>query len=229
MPAYEHRAYVSLAGAAVCLAATARGAGGRAAGTHRAERMPLGSARSQRAVPSRNLRFVIISVVVVALAQSTSARLPVFRDAFSYWTDAARDPVFGPLANVNLGQLHERAGRLADARREYLAALHRDPNTPKAHNNLGVVLMALGEPALAAKHFREETARHPWNADAWFNLGLAAETNGDAAEARRYYARALEANPAYAPARERLQTSAPNSQLPTSKSQLGGSNPKRHR
>jgi tetratricopeptide (TPR) repeat protein len=128
----------------------------------------------------------------------------VFHDAFAYWTDAAKDPQFGPIANVNLGQLYEGEGRLADARREYLRALERNPDTPKAHNDLGVVLMKLEEPELALTHFREEARRHPWNADAWYNLGLFEEIRGDSAAARRYYERAIAENRAFLPAYEKL-------------------------
>jgi Tfp pilus assembly protein PilF len=151
-----------------------------------------------------------LAVVIAILATLTYHRQDAFRDAFAYWTDATRDARFGPIAHVNLGQLHEGAGRPQEARREYLRALERDANTPKAHNNLGVVLMTLGEPDLALAHFREETTRHPWNADGWFNLGLWMETRGQAAAARPYYERALEANPSYAPAYDKLGRQPPD-------------------
>ncbi len=153
-------------------------------------------------------RLEVLAVVVV-FAAAAWQRQEVFRSPSTFWTDASRDPRFGAVAHVNLGQLHEAAGRPADARREYLRALERDPGTPKAHNNLGVVLMQLDEPALAVAHFREETQRHPWNADAWFNLGLWAEMHGDAAAARTHYERAIRENPAYAPAYEKLGRTPP--------------------
>lgn len=181
LPAYEHRAYVPMAGVLVVWAAALAG----------------------RARPS----YVVtgyLGAVVLVFAALTYQRQDVFRDAFTYWTDATRDARFGSIAHVNLGQLHEAAGRPNEARREYLLALERDANTPKAHNNLGVVLMTLNEPDLALAHFREETERHAWNADAWFNLGLWMETRGQPAAARQYYERAIEANPSYAPAYEKL-------------------------
>ena len=183
LPAYEHRAYVPLIGLLIVCAIAA----------------------------STPPRRVVMVAIVSALAALTYARQEVFRNPLTYWTDAARDPVFGPLANVNLGQLHEAEGRLADARREYLRALERDPRTPKAHNNLGVVLMKLEQPDLALPHFRQETREHPWNADAWFNLGLFEEMRGNRDAAREHYERAIAENRAFAPAYEKLGLTPPRS------------------
>jgi hypothetical protein len=185
MPAYEHRAYVPMIG----LLAASSGGLAFAPGTGR----------------SRTRAWIALAAMLVTFAALAYQRQDVFRDPFSYWSDGARDARFGPIAHVNLGQLHEAAGRPLEARREYLRALERDPDTPKAHNNLGVVLMALDEPALALHHFTEETRRHPWNADAWFNLGLWHETRGAPAEARRYFERAVAQDPHYAPAHEKLR------------------------
>jgi protein O-mannosyl-transferase len=193
LPVYEHRAYLPLIGVLVALAARE------------------GPSRLSGSVgrPFTGRQVVALAAVLAAFATLTYRRQEVFRDPFTYWTDGTRDAEFGPIAHVNLGQLHEAQGRPADARHEYLRALERDPNTPKAHNNLGVVLMALGEPELAAAHFKEETARHPWNADAWFNLALWNETRGDRREARRLYERAIAENPSYVPAYDKLGLAAP--------------------
>jgi tetratricopeptide (TPR) repeat protein len=182
LPVYEHRAYLPLIGV-VLVAATA--------------------------MAPRRLGSVFIFIIAAVFATIAFSRQEVFRDAFAYWTDATRDAQFGPIAHVNLGQLYEADNRLADARREYLRALERDPDTPKAHNNVGVVLMKLERADLALMHFREETKRHPWNADAWFNLGLFAEMQGDVSEARRYYQRAIAENRAFRPAYEKLGIAPP--------------------
>jgi hypothetical protein len=182
LPVYEHRVYVPL------IALLAGGA--VAAGSRIGPRHPIAN--------------VAVAVVVVVFAVMAYRRELVFRDPFTYWTDGTRDAQFGPIAHVNLGQLYEAAGQPADARREYLRALERDPNTPKAHNNLGVVLMKLGETELAREHFRSETERHPANPDGWFNLGLWSEEHGHADEARRYYLRAIAADRHFAPAQEKL-------------------------
>jgi tetratricopeptide (TPR) repeat protein len=189
LPAYEHRAYVPLLGVVTVFAVAQK--------------------RADRTSSALGLgRWLLIGILGV-LATVTYTRLDVFRNAVTYWTDAARDPVFGPLANVNLGQLHEAEGRLGEARREYLLALERDPATPRAHNNLGVVLMKLERPDLALQHFQEEARRHPWNADAWFNLGLFEELRGNQEVARAHYERAIAENRAFVPAYEKLGIAPP--------------------
>jgi hypothetical protein len=204
LPAYEHRAYVPMIGVVVAFAV----ARGQLPGSN--SQLPK---KSSRPLPwAFGVGRWALSAGVAILATMTYARQDVFRDPIAYWTDAARDPVFGPLANVNLGQLHEADGRLDEARREYLRALERDPATPKAHNNLGVVLMKLNEPDLALSHFQQETRHHPWNADAWFNLGLFEELRGNRAQAREHYERAIAENRAFAPAYEKLGLAPPRRQ-----------------
>lgn len=185
LPAYEHRNYVPLLGVLSIFAAArvARPLGGMAA--------------------------VTVSVIVIGLAAHTHARQAVFGNAFAYWSDGTRDARFAPVAHVNLGQLHEVAGRLEDARREYLRALALDPDVPKAHNNLGVVAMKSHEPALGVWYFNEEVRRHPSNAEAWYNLGLAAENQGRADEARAHYERAIQANRWFRPAYDKLGLAPP--------------------
>lgn len=53
------------------------------------------------------------------------------------------DPV-PPEISVALGSAYFRSSRLADAEREYLAALEVDPSIGEAHNNLAVVYMLVG-------------------------------------------------------------------------------------
>jgi tetratricopeptide (TPR) repeat protein len=204
LPAYEHRAYVPLIGVMLTCAI-----GRRHVPTPNVQRPKKSSGAFSWELGVGNWAVTAFIAFVLVLAVATYTRQEVFRHAFTYWTDAARDPTFGPLANVNLGQLHEAEGRLPEARREYLLALERDPDTPKAHNNLGVVFMKLDEPALALPHFQEETRRHPWNADAWFNLGLFEEMSGNPTEARRFYERAIAANRAFLPAYEKLGIAPP--------------------
>ena len=199
LPVYEHRAYLPLVGILLvgAIAVTDRN-------RLRAPRFAGPPKPPAEAEGPPRIVVGYVGAVILVFVTLTYHRQEAFRDAFAYWTDATRDARFGPIAHVNLGQLYEAADRPREARREYLRALERDPNTPKAHNNLGVVLMKLDEPDLALAHFREETERHPWNADGWFNLALWMETRGQSAAARKYYERAIEVNPSYAPAYEKL-------------------------
>lgn len=187
LPVYEHRAYVPLLGLLLMFATAVPSRINRKAGIRAGFSRPI-----------------LVLAILTTFAIFTSQRQQVFRNPFTYWTDATRDEQFGPLAHVNLGQLHEGEGRLTEARREYVRALERDPGTPKAHNNLGVVLMKMDRPDQALTQFREEARRHPWNADAWYNLGLFEEMRGNETTARRHYERAIAENRAYLPAYEKL-------------------------
>lgn len=177
LPAYEHRMYLPLVG------------------------VTLAFARSRF---ERPVQVAIVCLVSSIFAAQAYARQEVFRDPFSYWSDATRHRPFAPIAHVNLGQLEAEAGRPSEARRHYLRALELDPDTPKAHNNLGVALMALGEDEAAERQFRLEVEQHPANAEAWFNLGLYADLHGRPDEAARFWERAIETNRYFVPAYEKL-------------------------
>jgi hypothetical protein len=146
----------------------------------------------------------LVSVVCTALGAATAARGPVYADPFSFWTDGARDPQFGAMARVNLGQLFESIDRLEEAERQYRLALALDPLVPKAHNNLGVVLMALGRGTEAAAMFERERTLHPGNADAHYNLGLVRAGEGKLDQAIELWERAIATNRVYLPAYEAL-------------------------
>lgn len=146
----------------------------------------------------------VVAIVCAALGAATLARGPVYADPFRFWEDGARDPQFGAMARVNLGQIFESIDRLEEAERQYRLALELDPLVPKAHNNLGVVLMALGRRADAVVMFERERALHPGNPDAHYNLGLVRRAEGRLDEAIALWERAIAANRAYLPAYEEL-------------------------
>ena len=61
--------------------------------------------------------------------------------------DAVRTPPPGLI--FALGSAYFRSGRIADAEREYRAALDADPKLGEARVNLAVVLLMTGRPAAA--------------------------------------------------------------------------------
>jgi len=68
--------------------------------------------------------------------------------------------VFRPPAEValSLGSAYFRSGALADAEREYRAALDVDPDMGEAHNNLAVVLMLTGRLEEAGREIEQAKA-----------------------------------------------------------------------
>jgi Flp pilus assembly protein TadD len=55
---------------------------------------------------------------------------------------------------LSLGSAYFRSGRLADAEREYRAAIAAQPKLAEAHNNLAVVLLMTGRPADAKEEIK---------------------------------------------------------------------------
>ena len=156
----------------------------------------------------------LVAAVSAALAGLTVARGAVYADAFRFWEDAAKDPQFGAMARVNLGQLFESVDRPDEAERQYRLALALDPRVPKAHNNLGVVLMALGRRDEAVAMFERERALHPGNADAHYNLGLIRAGEGKLDEAIALWERAIAVNRTYLPAYDELARAYRTKRMP---------------
>lgn len=156
----------------------------------------------------------LVAAVSAALAGVTVARGAVYADAFRFWEDATKDPQFGAMARVNLGQLFESIDRPDEAERQYRLALALDPRVAKAHNNLGVVLMALGRRDEAVAMFERERALHPGNADAHYNLGLVRAGEGKIDEAMALWERAIAANRAYLPAYDELARAYRTKRMP---------------
>jgi tetratricopeptide (TPR) repeat protein len=94
----------------------------------------------------------------VPLALLTAERHRDYRDELQLWTHTATHRPDNPRAHNNLGALHLRAGRLADAVRHFETALHLQPNHASAHYNLAHAHLAAHRPADAARHF--EAAAH---------------------------------------------------------------------
>ena len=73
--------------------------------------------------------------------------------------EAAERSESGPPAvpaglSLSLGSAYFRSGRIADAEREYRAALAAQPNLGEAHINLAVVLLMTGKPADAKEEIK---------------------------------------------------------------------------
>jgi tetratricopeptide (TPR) repeat protein len=73
---------------------------------------------------------------------------------------------------VNLGILHARGDRAADAEAAFSAALERNPQHAAAHNELGILYRQSGRFAEAASAYAAALAADPDYALAWFNRGV---------------------------------------------------------
>jgi len=106
---------------------------------------------------------------------------------------------------VNRGIIHRKNGELQRALDDFNAALELDANLAEAYLNRGTVYFLAGQSDAAIADYEKAldlgTAR-PWAA--WYNIGLAYEEKKDKAKAREAYAKAVELNPSFAPARDKL-------------------------
>lgn len=98
---------------------------------------------------------------------------------------------------VDLGDAFARAGRGADARRQYDAALALEPGLGRAHNNLGLLLARGGETDSAVLHYRAALRDPASRVEAHHNLGNALLAAGRDREAERHFRAALRLDPAF--------------------------------
>jgi len=108
------------------------------------------------------------------------------------------------LIRVKLGELYRDLGRPADATRLLREAVKLDPSTASYWNSLGMVLGGSGEMPAAEQAFREATTRDTDNAQYAYNLGLALAKQNKRNEAAVAFRRALELDPRFGAARQRL-------------------------
>ena len=92
---------------------------------------------------------------------------------------------------------HHQAGRLADAEREYRAALSRDPGTLVAQVNLGVVLRDQGLKEEARDSYRRALSIDPDVAEVHYGLGLVLQELNEGGEAAACFRRAVDIKPDY--------------------------------
>jgi superkiller protein 3 len=115
----------------------------------------------------------------------------------------ARNPSLAQ-ARANLISLYGRAGRFADAERQYTAVVEIGYNLDEAHYNYGVLLGLQKRWAEAEEAFRKAIAVNPLHAQARNNLGQMLEARGVVDEALAEYRQATAADPALRIARYNL-------------------------
>ncbi len=121
------------------------------------------------------LALVIIGVLTYPFLQTQSAATPA---AVQSEQSTLTAPEATAQANPNsveaqfeLGNLHVRAGELAQAVVAYKKAIALDPNYQTAYANLGVVYYQQGQFDLAASQYEKALELNPNDGDVAYNLG----------------------------------------------------------
>ena len=108
------------------------------------------------------------------------------------------------LVRIKLGEVYRDLGRPADAARVMREAVELDSATASYWNALGMVLGGGGDFPGAEQAFRAAATRDSRNAQYAYNLGLALERQRNRESAIAQFRHALELDPQFAPARQRL-------------------------
>jgi Tfp pilus assembly protein PilF len=98
-------------------------------------------------------------------------------------------------AHYNLAAMMQAKGQLADATKEYEAALHLRPNDAAANNALGAALLAAGRPDKAVQYLSRALQLRPDYFDAHYNLGQALASQDNFEDAAKQFRQALLAQP----------------------------------
>jgi superkiller protein 3 len=182
--AFEHRAYLSLAGVAAIVTLGAFHAGRRLL---------------QRGVIARAaLRFALGCVLIllcIALGTLTARRNSAYRSLLSTWEDAVANAPRNHLAQYNLGKTLLAEGRNAEAIEHYRKVLEISPRYAKAHSDLGIALFRQGKIGRAIEEYRIATEIDPTYIIGYINLGSALVSQGRVGDAISVYQKALEIAP----------------------------------
>jgi len=159
---------------------------------------------AQRGLPLRAL--LVATLILAALLGASLAENHIAQGTALLQAAVLAEPGRASW-RVDLGDAYARAGRGADARRQYAAALELEPGLGRAHNNLGLLLAKGGLKAEALVHYRAALRDPAVRAEAHYNRGNAHLEEGGVRDAERHYRRALDLAPGFTRARINLGNS----------------------
>lgn len=167
----EHRLYLPLAGFALML-------------------LQLNPSRFER-IPAPAVRMTI-GFVLVGLASLTLWYAHTFRSGIAHWERTTRVSPHSYVARTILGRSYANDGRIAEAEREFLAALRLNPRHQTAANDLCLLYLGRGEHRKAEELALECLGRWPDHAGIRNTLGLTYLGAGRPDLAERQFMRSIE-------------------------------------
>ncbi|GAB5526527.1 MAG: tetratricopeptide repeat protein [Roseivirga sp.] len=122
--------------------------------------------------------------------------------------------MYGDVTQVRINGVadpRERIKLIEEAIAAYKQAIMIYPDHADVYNNLGVVHTLKQDFGKAIPYLLKAMEKGQDKADTYYNLGVCYEVTQNTVSARLYYQKALNKDPAYTPARERLQAIGPAS------------------
>jgi tetratricopeptide (TPR) repeat protein len=186
--AFEHRMYLSLAGAIALVVLTCHGIGRWAIRRWWiANRVGLATGTG------------LVTVAVALLGVMTWNRNEVYRTELSIWQDTVNYAPHNARARNSLGHSLAFAERLPEAIEQYQIALRLKPDYAEAHNNLGNAIWRLARSNEALECYKTALRLKPDYFEAHNNMGAALLHLGRTDEAVEQMSLASRLRPHYAP------------------------------
>jgi tetratricopeptide (TPR) repeat protein len=146
----------------------------------------------------RRLAAGATAALVLVLAVATVARVPVWKDDATLFTDMARRSPEEDIVQHNLGAALHRAGDGAGSMAAYRRAVAMAPNHEPSLRALGVAEGAAGNFEVSFDLLRRAVAADPKRAESHYNYAVIANQLGRVELAETHYRRAIELRPDYA-------------------------------
>ena len=127
-----------------------------------------------------------------------------WRDSETLWRHALDCTTGNAIAYNNLGALLGEAGKIDEARDNFVAALKFDPQYLRAQVNLAKTMTRQGKPDAAVDMFLQILAKHPDNYQAQLGIGIALMQQQRLDDATAHFRTALKLDPDPAGANNRL-------------------------
>jgi tetratricopeptide (TPR) repeat protein len=179
--AFEHRAYLPLAGILTLLVLGAR----RILDRLTPSRPRVGRASS----------IALLVAVAAGAGALTVRRNSEYGDQLGMWTATVKQRPLSARAHINVGYFLAQRGDFLPALPHAVEGIRLCPDDKIGRLNLGYILAHLGRYDEAMQHFLAVLERHPNDPEAYNNLGLTMVRLGRIDEAIAYYRKAIEANP----------------------------------
>ena len=145
-------------------------------------------------------RYVLAFFLLLTLATLTWRQAGVYQNLETLWRDTLAKNPASWMAHTNLGWLLTAQGKLAEAEKQYLAALRLKSDDVDVHYDYGNMLVKAGRLGEAVTQYRQALQLNREDPEAWNNLGVVLYQMHNTDEAMACYHEALRYRPNFSDA-----------------------------